>query len=107
MNSLCFLLLLFAIYPLKHPKPPSNLPLENFVESFVSAIRYVRYAPGIQVVLARNLLFAFFISIIPPLIPVVGLKELHSLEPGVRVYLHGHWFCAWRRVYPSLGESQI
>ena len=59
MNSLCFLLLLFAIYALKHPKPPSNLPLENFVESFVSAIRYVRYAPGIQVVLARNLLFAF------------------------------------------------
>jgi MFS family permease len=81
MNSLCFLLLLFAIYPLKHPTPPSNLPLENFVESFVSAIRYVRYAPGIQVVLARNLLFAFFISIIPALIPVVGLKELH-LDPS-------------------------
>src|SRR6266446_2055017 len=81
MNSLCFLLLLFAIYRLKHPKPPSNLPLENFVESFVSAIRYVRYSPGIQVVLARNLLFAFFISIIPALIPVVGLKELH-LDPS-------------------------
>ncbi len=81
MNSLCFLLLLFAIYALKHPKSPSNLPLENFVESFVSAIRYVRYAPGIQVVLARNLLFAFFISIIPALIPVVGLKELH-LDPS-------------------------
>jgi hypothetical protein len=81
MNSLCFLLLLFAIYRLKLPKPPSNLPLENFLESFVSAIRYVRYAPGIQVVLARNLLFAFFISIIPSLIPVVGLKELH-LDPS-------------------------
>src|SRR5271166_1231674 len=81
MNSLCFLLLLLAIYRLKHPKPPSNLPLENFLESFVSAIRYVRYAPGIQVVLARNLLFAFFISIIPALIPVVGLKELH-LDPS-------------------------
>jgi hypothetical protein len=26
---------------------------------------------------ARNLLFAFFISAIPALIPVVGLKELH------------------------------
>src|SRR5258708_22194088 len=81
MNSLCFLLLPFAIYALKQPKPPSNLPLENFVESFVTAIRYVRYAPGIQVVLARNLLFAFFISIIPALIPVVGLKELH-LDPS-------------------------
>jgi MFS family permease len=81
MNSLCFLLLLFAIHRLKHPKRPSRLPLENFLESFVSAIRYVRYAPGIQVVLARNLLFAFFISIIPALIPVVGLKELH-MDPS-------------------------
>ena len=81
MNSICFFLLLIAIHRLKHPKPPSNLPLENFLESFVSAIRYVRYTSGIQVVLARNLLFAFFISIIPALIPVVGLKELH-LDPS-------------------------
>ena len=81
VNSIFFLLLLFAIHRLKHPKPPSNLPLENFLESFVSAIRYVRYTSGIQIVLARNLLFAFFISIIPALIPVVGLKELH-LNPS-------------------------
>ena len=81
MNSICFFLLLIAIHRLKHPKPPSNLPLENFLESFISAIRYVRYTSGIQVVLARNLLFAFFISIIPALIPVVGLKELH-LDPS-------------------------
>jgi MFS family permease len=76
-----FFVLFFAIQRLKHPKPPSNLPLESFLESFVTAIRYVRYTPGIQVVLARNLLFAFFISIIPSLIPVVGLKELH-LDPS-------------------------
>ena len=81
MNSTCFLLLLIAIHRLKHPKPPSNLPLENFLESFISAIRYVRYTSGIQIVLARNLMFAFFISIIPALIPVVGLKELH-LDPS-------------------------
>ena len=81
INSLCFFLLLVAIHRLKRPKPASVLPLENFVESFVTAIRYVRYAPGIQVVLARNLLFAFFISIIPALIPVVGLKKLH-LDPS-------------------------
>lgn len=81
INSCCFLLLLFAIHRLKRPKPWSTLPLENFVESFITAIRYVRYAPGIQVVLARNLLFAFFISIIPALIPVVGLKVLR-LDPS-------------------------
>jgi MFS family permease len=77
MNSVCFFLLLIALHQLQRPKGLSNLPLENFLESFITAIRYVRYAPGIQVVLARNLLFAFFISAIPALIPVVGLKELH------------------------------
>ncbi len=81
MNAVCFFLLFFAIQRLKHPKPPSDLPLESFLESFVTAIRYVIYNPGIQIVLARNLLFAFFISIIPSLIPVVGLKELH-LDPS-------------------------
>jgi MFS family permease len=81
MNAVCFLMLCVAIRRLKHPKPPSNLPLESFLESFITAIRYVIYTPGIQVVLIRNLLFAFFISIIPALIPVVGLKELH-LDPS-------------------------
>jgi hypothetical protein len=42
---------------------------------------YVRYAPGLQVVLARNALFALFISVIPALMPVVGLKALH-LNPS-------------------------
>jgi hypothetical protein len=37
----------------------------------------VRYAPGLQIVLARNVLFALFISVIPALMPVVGLKALH------------------------------
>ncbi|MBV9391516.1 MAG: MFS transporter [Verrucomicrobia bacterium] len=81
MNSACFFLLLIPIQGLTGPKTRTNLPLENFVESFLTAIQYVRYTPGIQVVLARNLLFAFFISVIPALIPVVGLKELH-LSPS-------------------------
>jgi hypothetical protein len=51
--------------------------LESFFDSFVKAIRYVRYAPGLQVVLARNALFALFISAIPALMPVIGLKVLH------------------------------
>ena len=53
------------------------MPLEKFFDSFAGAIRYVRYAPGIQVVLARNVLFALFISVIPALLPVVALKEVH------------------------------
>src|SRR6201997_8757 len=45
LNAVCFLALLGAVKQLKTPKAPSNLPLENFLESFVTAIRYVRYAP--------------------------------------------------------------
>jgi Transmembrane secretion effector len=73
--------LIFAVACLRRKKAPANLPLENFLESFITAVRYVRYAPGILVVMARNILFALFISVIPALLPVVGLKELH-LDPS-------------------------
>ncbi|MBV9674331.1 MAG: MFS transporter, partial [Verrucomicrobia bacterium] len=77
LNACCFLILIFAIAQVKLKRPGANLPLENFLESFVTAVRYVRYAGGIQIVLLRNVLFALFISVIPSLIPVVGLKQLH------------------------------
>src|SRR6266446_8954475 len=82
VNAICFLIVILAILQWNRKERPSKLPLENFFESFTTAIRYVRYAPGIQVVLARNILFAFFIALIPALIPVVGLKELKLTAAG-------------------------
>jgi MFS family permease len=76
LNAACFLVVIFAVLRWK-PKTASNLPLESFFESLEAAIRYVRYTPGIQIVVARNVLFAFFISLIPALMPVVALKVLH------------------------------
>jgi MFS family permease len=76
-NGLGFILMFLAIVQWKRPKVQSSLPLENFFESLTTAIRYVRYSPGIKILLARHALFSFFISIIPSLMPVVGLKELH------------------------------
>jgi MFS family permease len=81
INAACFLVVVLAIVRWKENLASCKLPLENFLESFTTAIRYVRYAPGLQVVLARNVLFAFFISVIPALLPVVGLKQLH-FEPA-------------------------
>jgi MFS family permease len=81
INAACFFLLIYAVYQVKPAKVTSNLPLENFFGSFLSAVRYVRYTHGIQVVLLRNVLFAFIISVIPSLLPVVGLKKLH-LDPS-------------------------
>ncbi len=79
----------------KGVKAESEFPSENFLESFANAIRYVRYAPAIQVVLARNILFAFFISVIPALMPVVGLKELH-LQP-----------CSLGLLFTSMGAGSV
>jgi MFS family permease len=86
LNGLGFLLMFLAILQWKRVRVQSNLPLENFFESLTTAIRYVRYTPGIKILLARHALFSFFIAIIPSLMPVVGLKELH-LEAANLGYL--------------------
>jgi predicted MFS family arabinose efflux permease len=80
-NAACFLVVILAVLQLKRTTRQAKTGLESFFASFVTAIRYVRYAPGLQIVLARNALFAFFISVIPALIPVVGLKTL-NLNPS-------------------------
>ena len=79
LNALCFLGVLISIAPWK--PTVSRLPLESFFESVTSAIRYVRYSRAVRIILIRNAIFSFFIAIIPALLPVVGLKELH-LSPS-------------------------
>jgi MFS family permease len=77
LNAGCFLLVVLAAWQLKQPVRPAGLPAESFVESFRTITGYVRKAPEFQAVLARSFLFAVFISAIPALMPVVGLKVLH------------------------------
>jgi MFS family permease len=77
VNGACFLLVVMAIRQWKQPTATEKLPSESFFKSFGTVIRYVRYVPRVQAVLARNFLFALFISVIPALMPVVGLKVLH------------------------------
>jgi len=77
LNAACFLLIVLAIRGWKQPAVPATLPSERFFESFGTVVRHVRSASGLQVVLARNFLFALFISVIPALMPVVGLTVLH------------------------------
>jgi MFS family permease len=76
LNGVCFLLVVFATWQWEQPPRPASLRAESFTESFVTIIGYVRSARRFQVVLARNFLFALFISVIPALMPVVGLKVL-------------------------------
>src|ERR1700756_744543 len=79
LNALCLLAVLISIGSWK-PKV-SKLPLESYFESVISAIRYVRYSRSIRIILIRNAIFSFFVAIVPALLPVVGLKELH-LSPS-------------------------
>src|ERR1700724_2305855 len=95
VNALCFVVVILALLQWKGAAAESGFPVENFLESFANAIRYVRYAPSIQVVLARNILFAFFISVIPALTPVVGLKLLH-LQP-----------CSLGLLFTSMGAGSV
>ncbi len=74
-----------AILQWKQVRAQASVPLENFFETVTTAIRYVRYTPGSRLS-ARSASFSFFISIIPALMPVVGLKELH-LDPADLGYL--------------------
>ncbi len=85
-NGLGFLLMFLAILQWRQARAQAPVPLDEFFATVTTAIHYVRYAPGIKVVLARSALFSFFISIIPALMPVVGLKELH-LDPANLGYL--------------------
>jgi MFS family permease len=76
LNGACFLLVVLAIRQWKQPSVSPKLPTESFFQSFGTVIKYVRNAAGFQAVLVRNFLFALFISVIPALMPVVGLKVL-------------------------------
>ena len=77
LNAVGFLLVLAAILQWRPGRKQSRLPVESLLESSIGAVRYVRYTKGMQVVLIRAFLFALLISVIPALLPVVGLKTLH------------------------------
>ena len=77
LNATCFLLVVLVARQWKQPAAPARLPSESFFESFGAVIHHIRCARSFQVVLARNFLFALFVSVIPALMPVAGLKVLH------------------------------
>jgi MFS family permease len=77
INAVAFLLVLVAVSSWTRKTPALDVPLENFFDSVIGAIRYMRYAPGVRVILLRNLIFGILIGATPALLPVVGLKTLH------------------------------
>jgi len=76
LNALAFLMTAWVISQRYHRRRRPEPHLENFLESFASAARYVRYTPGMQVILTRDFLFGLFIAVVPALVPVVALQHL-------------------------------
>jgi MFS family permease len=78
LNAAAFVLVFFAVSTWSRKSAATfETPLESFFDSVIGAIRYMRYAPGVRVVLLRNLIFGILIGATPALLPVVGLKVLH------------------------------
>jgi Transmembrane secretion effector len=76
LNALAFLATAWVISQRYQRRRRPEPHLENFIESFASAARYVRYTPGMQVILTRDFLFGLFIAVVPALVPVVALQHL-------------------------------
>jgi predicted MFS family arabinose efflux permease len=76
LNALVFLTMAWVISQRYRRRRRPEPHLESFLESFASAVRYVRYTPGMQVILTRNFVFSVFIATIPALVPVVALQHL-------------------------------
>jgi MFS family permease len=76
LNALVFVVTALVISQRYHRRRRPEPHLENFLESFASAARYVRYTSGMQVILARDFLFGLFIAVVPALVPVVALHHL-------------------------------
>jgi MFS family permease len=60
LNALAFLSVAWVIFRVYHAQRRPNPHLENFLESFASALRYVQYTPGIQVILEARLFIRAF-----------------------------------------------
>src|SRR6201981_2316219 len=76
LNAMAFLAAAWVISQRYRRRRRPQPHLENFLESFASAARYVRYTPGMQVILTRDFLFGLFIAAVPALVPVVALHHL-------------------------------
>jgi Transmembrane secretion effector len=60
LNALAFLSVAWVIFRVYHAQRRPNPHLENFLEPFASALRYVQYKLGIQVILTRDFFIRAF-----------------------------------------------
>jgi len=77
LNGFCLLLVVLAARQRTQTTASAKDPPQRFLKSFGTILSYYRSERSFRAVLSRNFQFALFISAIPALMPVVGLKVLH------------------------------
>ena len=87
INALMFLVVALAVWQWKPSQAQLTGLRENFTESFISSLRYARNSPRMRTILFRDLVFALVISIVPALLPVIALKEMHLSAAQLGVVL--------------------
>ena len=98
INALTFVIVVLVVLQWK-PRPMHSSRLrENFAESFINSLRYALDSPSMHTILFRNLLFSLVISVVPALLPVIALKELHLSRGPTRA-------CFYMRGRRLLGRS--
>jgi MFS family permease len=84
-NAACFLGVVFALRSGKQPAERSKAASEQPQASVGAVVQLVRSSSRLQTLAVRNFGFSLFISAIPTVVPVIGLKGLHfsSSELGL------------------------
>ena len=84
LNALGFLGVVAALRGDHHRRSPAKPPpgAGDLRRSLADAFHYAQGSAAVRAVLARNFLFALFVSAIPALMPVIALKDLR-LEPAM------------------------
>jgi len=82
LNALSFLGVILVIARWKHHTPRSKLPSETLTGATLAALRYVRYSPGVRVLLFRAAFVIFFASSFWALLPAIA----KSLSGGSLAY---------------------
>jgi MFS family permease len=75
LNAMAFVLVALVVMQWKPRQTAASRLRENFTESFIGSLRYARNSRRMKIILSRNVLFSFVISVIPALLPVIALWE--------------------------------
>ncbi|HEY5706014.1 MAG TPA: MFS transporter [Terrimicrobiaceae bacterium] len=76
LNALAFACVALVVWQWRPPKTQPARFRENFTSSLISSLRYARNSQRTRLILFRNALFSVVISVIPALLPVIGLREM-------------------------------